>query len=174
LPRAKGATGGRDLHRPFQQAAVQLLGDQPLTKDDQGAFAEGRGVAVQTVQHQLPPAIHGGGFDHFVIGDLRVRLEQGRQRQLGRGHWGMPLWLILIECCQLLLKGLGKQRMAVVPQEHKQLGPTDAFDDGVFRRGQFDWGMPQRWTHGKPSLGNGKKMMVSHAITSWKNTRPMF
>ena len=74
LAGAKGAAGGGHLHRPFQQAAVQMLGDQPLTKDDQGAFAEGRGVAVQTVQYQLPTAIHGGGFDHFVIGNLRVGL----------------------------------------------------------------------------------------------------
>jgi hypothetical protein len=41
--------------------------------------------------------------------------------------------------------------MAVLPQEDKQLGPTDALDDGVFRRRQVDWGMPQGWTHGKPS-----------------------
>ena len=31
-------------------------------------------------------------------------------------------------------------------------------DDGVFRRRQLHWGMPQWWTHGKPSFGNGKKM----------------
>ena len=90
LAGAKGTTGGGDLHRPFQQTAVELPGDQPLTKGNEGAFPEGRGIAVQTVQHQLPPAIHGGGFDHFVIGDLRVGLEQGRQRQLGGGTGGGP------------------------------------------------------------------------------------
>jgi hypothetical protein len=144
-----------------------------VTKGDQGAFAEGRGVAVQTVQHQLPTAIHGGGFDHFVIGDLRVGLEESRQRQLGRGHWGMALGVVLIECQQFLLKSIGKQCMAVLPQEDKQLAPADALDDGVFRRRQCDWGMPQGWTHGKPSFGN-RKMPLYHAITLWNNTRPMF
>jgi hypothetical protein len=86
----------------------------------------------------------------------------------------MPLRLVLIERRQFLLKGIGKPRMAVLPQEDKQLGPTDALEDSVFRRRQFDWGMPQRWTHGKPSFGNGKQMVVSHAITSGKNTRPVF
>jgi hypothetical protein len=86
----------------------------------------------------------------------------------------MALRLVLRECQQFLLKGSSEQRMAVLPQKDKQLGPTDALDDGVFRRRPFDWGMPQRWTHGKPSFENGKKMMVSHAITSRKNTRPMF
>jgi hypothetical protein len=64
--------------------------------------------------------------------------------------------------------------MAVLPQEDEQLGSADALDNGVFRWRQGDGGMPQRWTHEKPSFWNGKKMVVSHAITSWKNTRPMF
>jgi hypothetical protein len=63
----------------------------------------------------------------------------------------MALRLVFIERQQFLLKRIGKQRMAVLPQEDKQLGPTDALDDGVFRRRQVDWGMPQGWTHGKPS-----------------------
>jgi hypothetical protein len=62
----------------------------------------------------------------------------------------------------------------VLPREDEQLGPTDALADGVFHWREFDWGMPQRWTHGKLSFANGKKMVISHAITSWKNTRPMF
>jgi hypothetical protein len=68
----------------------------------------------------------------------------------------MALGVVLIERRQFLLKGIGKQRMAVLPQEDKQLGPTDALDDGVFRYREFDWGMPQGWTHGKPSFGNRK------------------
>jgi hypothetical protein len=75
---------------------------------------------------------------------------------------------------QFLLKRVTKQSVVVLPQENKQLGPTDALDDSVFRRRQFDWGMPQRWMHGKPSCWNGKKMAVSHVITLWKNTRPVF
>jgi hypothetical protein len=86
----------------------------------------------------------------------------------------VALRVVFIKCHQLLLKGLGKQHVTVLPQEHKQLGTADPFDDGVFCRRQLDWGMPQRWTHGKPSFENGKTMVVSHAITSWKNTRPVF
>jgi hypothetical protein len=68
--------------------------------------------------------------------------------------------LVLLEPQQLLLKGLGTQRVPVLPQEHKQLGTADTFDDGVFCRRQLDWGMPQRWTHGKLSLENGKKKTI--------------
>src|SRR5262245_875609 len=34
--------------------------------------------------------------------------------------------------------------------------------------------MRQGWTHGKLSFWNGKQIMISHATTSWNNTRPMF
>jgi hypothetical protein len=54
----------------------------------------------------------------------------------------MPLRLVLIERRQFLLKGIGKQCMAVLPQEDKQLGPTDALDDGVFRGREVNWWMP--------------------------------
>jgi hypothetical protein len=152
-----------------------VLGDQALTKRHQGTFAKGWSVAVQTVQHQLPPTIHGRDFDHFIVGDLCVGLEQGRQRQLGRRDGGMTLRLVLIELEQFLLPGISKQRMTVLAQEDEQLGAADALENGVCCRRQLDWGMPQRWTHGKPSLGNGKKKTIGfHAITSWKNTRPMF
>jgi hypothetical protein len=174
LSGATGAAGGGHRHRPFQQAAVQLRCAQPWTQDDQGALAEGRGVAVQTIQDQWPTAIHGGGFAYFGIGNRRVGLSQGRQSQLRRGHRGLTLGLVLIECPQFLLKGSSKQWRAVLPQEHKQLGSADALDDGVFRHRQLDWGMPQGWTPGKPSFGNRKKMCVYHATTLWNNTRPMF
>jgi len=174
LAGAKGTAGGRALDRPFQHTAVELPGDHPLTTGDQGACAEGRRVAVQTVQAPLPAAIHRGGLEHCVVRDLGVGLEQSGQRQLGGGPWGLALRVVLIERQQCLLKGIGKERRAVLPQEDKQLGPTDALDDGVFRRRQFDWGMPQRWTPGKPSCWNRKQMVVSHAITLWKNTRPVF
>jgi len=82
--------------------------------------------------------------------------------------------LVCIEHHQLLLKGIAKQCVAMLPQEHQQLGTADALHDGVFGRRQLDGRMPEGWMHGKPSCWNGKKMVVSHAITSWKNTRPMF
>jgi len=174
LPGPKAPIGGGDLQRAFHKMPVHLLRPQALAQCHQSPFAEGRCVAVQTVQHQVPTAIYGGGFDHFVIGDLRIGLEQGRQRQLGRRDRRMALRLVLIECQQFLLQGLSKQHMAVLSQGNKQLGSADVLDNGVFRRGQVDWGRPQRWTHEEPSFWNRKKLVVSQAITSWKNTRPMF
>jgi hypothetical protein len=86
----------------------------------------------------------------------------------------VALGLVFIERHPFLLKGIGKQLVAVLPQEYTQLGTTDPFDDSVFCRRQLDEGMPQGWTHGKPSFWTGKKTMVCHATTSGKNTRPMF
>jgi hypothetical protein len=54
----------------------------------------------------------------------------------------MALGLVFIERHQLLLKGIGKQLVAVLPQEHKKLGTADTFDDGVFGRRQYDGWMP--------------------------------
>jgi hypothetical protein len=83
--------------------------------------------------------------------------------------------LVRRERSQFLLQGISKPRMAVLAQKDNQLGPTNALDESVFRRREVDWGMPQRWTQGKPSVEHGKKIrLVSHAITSWKNTRPVF
>ena len=86
----------------------------------------------------------------------------------------MALGLLLIEGGEFVLKGVGKQLMAILPQEHKQLGTADTLDERLFRWRQLNWWMPQGWTHGKPSLLNGKKMMVCHATTPRKNTRPVF
>jgi hypothetical protein len=60
--------------------------------------------------------------------------------------------LVLIERHQVLRKGIGKPLGAVLPQEHKHLGTTDAFHDSGFGRRQLDWGMPQEWTHGEALL----------------------
>jgi hypothetical protein len=154
-PKAPAARG--DLPRPFQQATVQLLRDQALPKNDQRALAAGWRLAIQTVQDQLPAASHRGGFDHCVIRGLSLGLEERRQGQWGRGHRGMALGLVFIERQQLLLKGLGKQLVAVLPQEHQELGPADACDDGLFSRRRLDGWMPQGWTHGKPSLWHSKE-----------------
>jgi hypothetical protein len=134
-----------------------LLRDQALPKNDQRALAAGWRLAIQTVQDQLPAASHRGGFDHCVIRDLSLGLEERRQGQWGRGHRGMALGLVFIERQQLLLKGLGKQLVAVLPQEHQELGPADACDDGLFSRRRLDGWMPQGWTHGKPSLWHSKE-----------------
>src|SRR5262249_30650731 len=122
-------------------------------------------LRVKTIQHHLPAAIHGRGLDHFVIGDLCVSLHNSRQGQLGGRHRGMALGVIFIERHQFLLKGIGKQLVAVLPQEHKQLGTAHPFDNGVFCRRQGDGWMPEGWTHVRLSLWSGKKTMVSHAIT---------
>src|SRR5262249_32962320 len=151
-----------------------LLGDQALAKGHQGACAEGRRVAVKTIEHQLPPPIHRGGFNDFVIGDPRVGLENRRQGQAGGWYRGLALGLVLIESQQFLLEDIGQQLMAMLPQEHKQLRAANTFDNSVFGQRQLKGWMPQGWTHGKPSFWNGKKTMVSHANTSRKNTRPMF
>jgi hypothetical protein len=59
----------------------------------------------------------------------------------------MALRLVFIERRQFLLKRVAKQGVAVLPQKHKQLGPTNASDDGLFSCREFDWWMPQGWAH---------------------------
>jgi hypothetical protein len=113
-----------------------------VAKADQGAFAEGRRVAVETIEDQLPTPIHGGGFNHLVIRHARVGLQECRQSQLRGWHGRMALRLVFIERRQFLLKRVTKQSVAVLPQQYKQLGPTDAADDGLFSRREVDGWMP--------------------------------
>jgi hypothetical protein len=77
----------------------------------------------------------------------------------------MAFGAIRIQGCQFLLKGVRKQLVAMLPQEHKQLGPADALDDGVFCRRQLDWWMPHGWAHGMLSSLSVKKTMLHHATT---------
>jgi hypothetical protein len=50
--------------------------------------------------------------------------------------------LVFIEHHQLLLQGIGKQFVAMLPQQHKQPGTADALHDGVLCRRQLDGRMP--------------------------------
>jgi hypothetical protein len=59
-------------------------------------------------------------------------LQDRGQRQAGWGYWRVTLGTLLIERRQFLLKGVGKQCVTMVPQKHKQLGTTNALDDGAF------------------------------------------
>jgi hypothetical protein len=52
------------------------------------------------------------------------------------------LWVVFREHHHLLLKGLGKQFVAMLPQEHKLRGTADALYDGVFCRRQLNGRMP--------------------------------
>src|SRR5579885_1265535 len=67
----------------FHQPTIQAVGDGPLPKGHQGAFAKRRFLAIQAIQYHLPARIHGGGLDHFVVGDPCVGLQERCQRPLG-------------------------------------------------------------------------------------------
>jgi hypothetical protein len=58
------------------------------------------------------------------------------------GHRRLALWVVFIEHHHLLLKGISKQFVAMLPQEHKQRGTVDALNDGVFCRRQLNGRMP--------------------------------
>ena len=66
------------LHGSFDQATVQLVGDQPIPKGHQGPFAKGQLLAVQAVAHELPAAIPERRFDDLIVGDARLCLQDGR------------------------------------------------------------------------------------------------
>ena len=133
LPRPKAATGGgEEIQRAFHETAVHLLSKQALAKRHPECLPEGRRVAIQTIKHHLPAPIHRGGFNDFVIRHPAIGWQERRECQLGRRDWRMALGAILIEGAQFVLKGVGKEGMAMMPQEDKQFGTADTLDDGVF------------------------------------------
>ena len=66
-------------NRPFDKSSVHLSVDKSFAKGNVRSFAERWLIGIQTVQHQLPSPIHEGRFDHFVVGDAGVGLQNDRQ-----------------------------------------------------------------------------------------------
>ena len=64
LADTKAPAGGSHVQGALQETPIHLLRQQAVAKTDQGAFAEGRRVAVETIEHQLPAPI--GSFRQFL------------------------------------------------------------------------------------------------------------
>ncbi len=150
LPAADRLGYGRPFHGALKQAPVGLRGDQALAKGDQGRLTERWFTGVQTVEHQLPASIHGGAFNHFVIGHTSVGLQDGGQRQLGGRNGRLAARRIFIEMRQFLLERRIKQGMAFLTQEDEEAGALDALDNGLFKRRQLHGRAPYRWLHRAP------------------------
>jgi hypothetical protein len=86
LPHAKGAACRPDFQGTLQETAVHLLHDQAFANRHQRAFAEGRGAAIEAIEHHLPATIPRRGFTDLIIGHTGIRLQDRRQRQLGGGN----------------------------------------------------------------------------------------
>jgi hypothetical protein len=142
------------------------VGNQQPAKGDQGAFAERGRLGLQAIEHQLPAPIHHRGLDHFIVRDAGVRLQDGRQRQLGGGDRRLPLRRLLIDLRQLGLKRGIEDGLAMVAQEHEQFGPPDLGHDGLLGRRQRDRRLPERGTHGRSTFHYTDTVAATHATTS--------
>jgi hypothetical protein len=108
------AAGRAASHGGFHQPPVQVGLDQPGPEVEQGALGERRLVSVQTVQHQLPAAVHHRRLDHLVIGGTGVGLHDQRQSQLRRRHRRLPLGAVGIHPGQLGLELIAEQFMTAL------------------------------------------------------------
>ena len=90
-----------------------------MAKANQGPFAERSLIRVQTIEHQLPATIHEGRFDHLIIRDACVRLQDGRQGQLGWSNGGLSSLACSVEIRQFVLKPFIQQFVSLLSEKHK-------------------------------------------------------
>jgi hypothetical protein len=121
------------LDGALDQPAVQVRLDQPGPEPHQRALGKRWPLGVQAVQHQLPAPIHHRRLDHLVVADPLIGLHDQRQRQLRGRHGRLPVRRIDVRAGQLGLERLVEQLMAMLAQEHEQLGPPDSPDDRLLR-----------------------------------------
>ena len=138
------------LHRPPDQPPVQVPLDQPQAEPHQGPLGKRRLLRAQAVQHQLPAPVHHRRLDHLIVRDLRIGLQDRRQRQPGRRHRRLPFRAVHVRFRQLGLELLVKQLMTVLAQEHEQLRPPHRLDHRLLRRRGLHRRPPHHRTHDLP------------------------
>jgi hypothetical protein len=82
-------------------------------------------LCVQTIQHQLPAPIHECRFNHFIIRDACVRLENGSEGSLCWRNGRLPMETRCIERRQFFLKSV-ILRLEAFSRFHQQHGAIDA------------------------------------------------
>src|SRR5262249_4658363 len=129
------------------ESSIHLGIDEALPKSDERAFAEGCLISVQTVQHELPPPIHEGRLDHFVIRHACVGLQNDRQGQLCGSDGWMPPLARSVEIRQFLLERFIEQFVPMVAQKHKEFRASYPCHNLLFLCRKFDFRLPKRWLH---------------------------
>ena len=123
-PRPEPLRPRGQLHRALDQPPVQVMLDQPPAEPHQGSLGKRRLFRAHAVQDQLPAPVHHRRLDHLVVADLRIGLQDRRQRQPGRRHRRLPLRAVRVSFRQLGLELLVKQLMAVQRARTRTASPA--------------------------------------------------
>src|SRR6266702_8194908 len=91
--------------------------NESLAKGHHCSEAYGCLLGVQTVQHSLEASMHEDRFNHLVIGDARVRLQNDRQGQLRGSNGRMPSLAWPVEGRQFLLERFIAQIVPVMARD---------------------------------------------------------
>src|SRR6266702_4983708 len=91
--------------------------NESLAKGHHCSEAYGCLLGVQTVQHSLEASIHEDRFNHLVIGDARVRLQNDRQGQLRGSNGRVPSLAWPVEGRQFLLERFIAQIVPVMARD---------------------------------------------------------
>jgi hypothetical protein len=109
--------GRAGLNGAFNEPSIHLGFNESLPKGHQCSEAYGCLLGVQTVQHSLPAPIHEDRFNHLVIGDARVRLQNDRQGQLRGSNGRVPSLAWPVEGRQFLLERFIEQIVPVMARD---------------------------------------------------------
>src|SRR5712691_522463 len=91
--------------------------NESLAKGHHCSEAYGCLLGVQTVQHSLEASIHEDRFNHLVIGDARVRLQNDHQGQLRGSNGRVPSLAWPVEGRQFLLERFIAQIVPVIERD---------------------------------------------------------
>ena len=147
----------------FEQAAIQVGGDQPFAKLLQRALRKRRRLGPEAPQHHLHPQVDDGQLDHLGVGNAQVALHEhrhghhrGRQRLFpgarGAVHRG-----------QFILKRVVEQLVPMQTQKSQQLpDATEPLQQELLLPRRRDRRCPTRNRHLHASSGRRPTSASDH------------
>jgi len=112
----------RQLHRPVDQAPIEVRCHEAATKTNQASLPERSLLIAQNPQDELPQQVRLGLDDRVPVAGPRVGLEQRDHRQERRRDWLLAARLVGRR--QLVLELVREQLRADLPQEPEEAAPT--------------------------------------------------
>jgi hypothetical protein len=137
----------------FQEAEVEIVGDQTGAEVDKGTLGEGRLLLAQAVEDHLDLKVDDGEFDQDGVGDLEVTLKEAGHGQQSWRKRSLPCSRIAIDGSQFGLEGGVKKGAAVEAEKGEELANAEhAFEEKLLLLGGCRGRFPGRDGHGSSGV----------------------
>ena len=169
----KGLTALRQGDGAFEQAAIQVGGDQPFTKLLQRALRKRWRLRPQTPQHHLHPQVDDRQFDHLGVGNAQIPLHQHRHGHHRRGQRIFSGARGAVHRGQFILECVVEQLVPLHPQKPQELpDATETLQQELLLPRRRDRWIPTRDRHlhassGRRSVVGPRMYQITHRAFSF-------